>query len=125
MHQESFPNEYSLLHESASTYATPPNLHPSFKSDAKDSGSYYIPCDAGRDGGDYDTASLLGHRKSEETYDYVPQVSSAEDYDYESPYWAPSSERSKLLEQFRKLQIPSVSQKELEWVNVSMLGVAV
>ena len=66
---------------------------------------------------DYDTASLpsLGQcAEMMETYDYIPRVRSAEDYDYESPYWAPSSERSKLLEQFRKLQIPSVSQKELE-----------
>ena len=64
---------------------------------------------------DYDTASLPSLGKSEEMiYDYVPRVSSAEDYDYEFPYWAPSSERSKLLVQFRKLQIPSVSQKELE-----------
>ena len=105
--------------------ATPPEPDPSHKSAAKlpnDSESYNIPCDAaGRDGkemgdNDYDTASLSSLGQGEEVskaYEFVPRVSSAGDYDYESPYWAPSSERSKLLVQFRKLQILSVSQKEL------------
>ena len=130
--QESIPNEYSRLYQYPSNtpmQATPPDPRPSCQSAAKlPKGPesyihvYDIPCDASRHGevmgdNDYDTASLPSHGHGEEmmeTYNYVPRVRNAKDYDYESPYWAPSSDRSKLLEQFRKLQIPSVSQKELE-----------
>ena len=48
-------------------------------------------------------------------YDYIPSPDQAfDDYDYESPFWEPSSERKKLMQQFRKLGVRSITQKELE-----------
>ena len=35
-------------------------------------------------------------------------------YDYESPYWAPADMKTELLNQFRKLRIPSVETKDIE-----------
>ena len=53
--------------------------------------------------------------KVEEVYDYVPKMSRNDDeYDYESPYWAPADKRTELFRQFKKLRIQSIAQKELE-----------
>lgn len=78
---------------------------------------------------EYESASLSPSSKQEEVdnstglplphgeviaYEYSPQSSADDEYDYECPYWAPADMRSELLSQFRKLRMPSVAQKELE-----------
>ena len=71
------------------------------------------------DNNEYESASLTPPVEESEAlkvYDYVPHEASKDDdeYDYESPYWAPSDKKAELLSQFKKLRIQSVTQKELE-----------
>ena len=54
------------------------------------------------------------YESAEYVYDYIPQASNDDDYDYESPYWVPADQKTELLSQFRKLRIPSVALKEIE-----------
>ena len=44
----------------------------------------------------------------------LPVGNTNNEYDYDSPYWAPADRKTELLSQFRKLRIPSVTQKDLE-----------
>ena len=49
------------------------------------------------------------------TYDYAGQEDGPiDEYDYENPYWVPADKKAELLNQFRKLRIQSVTQKDLE-----------
>lgn len=60
-------------------------------------------------------AKLQESEKAVSTYDYAGQEDGSDDeYDYESPYWAPADRKAELLNQFRKLRIQSVTQKDLE-----------
>ena len=47
-------------------------------------------------------------------YDYAPQAAGEDEYDYESPYWKPSNEKAKLLEQFQKIRVRSIPQEDLK-----------
>ncbi len=49
-----------------------------------------------------------------EEYDYIPRVAQVDDYDYESPFWAPADKRTELLRQFEKLKIRSVAEDTIE-----------
>ena len=50
-------------------------------------------------------------------YKYMPSGNDMDYYDFESPYWKPSSEKRMLLAQIRKLGILSISPKELRYIN--------
>ena len=67
---------------------------------------------------EYETVSLSGEiapKDIVEVYDFTPAKTSEKDeYDYESPYWLPSDQKAELLDQMKKLRIPSVAQKDLE-----------
>ena len=49
-------------------------------------------------------------------YEFSPKSldSGEDDYDYDTPYWAPSNEEKELLLQLKKLRIPSVRNEDLQ-----------
>ena len=52
--------------------------------------------------------------EQEKAYDYIPQPSQEDEYDYESPYWEPADKKAELLGQFRKLKIRNVVQDDIK-----------
>ena len=59
------------------------------------------------------TLSLTCTRRVD-IYNYSSGQTEADEYDYESPYWEPADKKTELLNQFKKLKIPSVSEKDIE-----------
>ncbi len=117
--QESNPNNYGRLihgpHKNSTSVSNPLFLINSSHDTTGDKG-------AGKnerfDDAEYETASLPPSPEGNEVYDYVPQEShearNDDEYDYESPYWAPADKKSELLSQFRKLRLRSAAQKDIE-----------
>ena len=70
----------------------------------------YTPSNLNSDDQFYATVDEEQEEKANE-YD---SASLAEEYDYENPYWMPADKKEELLEQFKKLRIKSVAQKDLE-----------
>ena len=62
-------------------------------------------------GSTFDDSAYLGSYTNDDHYQYSPQTG---EYDYESPYWKPSNERGKLLAEFKRLELRSITQGELE-----------
>ena len=59
----------------------------------------------------YNSASLDSFQSFSE------QNSAVEDYDYDSPYWAPAGKKVELLSQFRKLKIRKILPENIKLVN--------
>ena len=60
------------------------------------------------------TLSLTCTARRVDIYNYTPEQTEADEYDYESPYWEPADKKTELLNQFEKLKIPSVSEEDIE-----------
>lgn len=53
--------------------------------------------------------------ETEGTYDYIRETGGNDQYyNYESPYFLPSNQKTELLSQFKKLRMLSVAHKDLE-----------
>ena len=101
--QESNPNSYAKLHNGSCKGKPVPTTPENNTTVSVFENSVYTG-----------TLSLPSAEEQEVAYEYIPQEVQDDEYDYESPYWAPAEKKNELLRQFKKLRIPSVPQKDLE-----------
>ena len=110
--QNSMNNDYSLLHANeAQRNMTNQNGYSRLKVQKNPSPSSTIAAGE-NENTKHEYDSLSQESGEDNAYDYVRDNDA--DYDYESPYWLPSSDVGELLEQFRKLKIHGISSQNIK-----------